>query len=192
MFSQSFVVESVDEGQGESRGTSKKQFLSDCLTCMGARQAAEAEAESALNQSEVPVGCVFVRDSHIVARGHNLTNIEMDATRHAEMVAIDKIYDMAGNAHQSSNSSTPLLVGCTLYVTCEPCIMCAAAIGMLGVYCESLGIAFTAKFDSTHPLQSSTKWVNLHNIVALTSVLSAGSELCSAAVMTNLVEMVQS
>jgi len=100
---------------------------------MGPRQAAEAEAENALNRNEVPVGCVFVRDSFIVARGHNLTNIEMDATRHAEMVAVDKLFDMAGDSHKNSDSCPQLLAGCTLYVTCEPCIMCAAAIGMLGV-----------------------------------------------------------
>ena len=77
---------------------------------------------------EVPVGCVFVNyeTSEIIGRGFNLTNTEYNATRHAEMVAIDDILIKQGR-HFSVFSE------CDLYVTCEPCIMCAAALSKLSI-----------------------------------------------------------
>ena len=59
---------------------------------------------------EVPVGCVFVRDGLVIASGHNLTNRDMDATRHAEMVAIESLC-------QTSETSPPFLKNCCLYVS---------------------------------------------------------------------------
>lgn len=93
-----------------------------------AMQAALDQAELALQSGEVPVGCVFVhRDTReIVARGHNLTNLAMNATRHAELVAID---DLVVARKQDSS----VLEQCFLFVTCEPCIMCAAAIATMGI-----------------------------------------------------------
>lgn len=78
------------------------------------------EAERALGMGEVPVGCVFVCDGVEVAHGSNQTNTTMNPTRHAEFVAIysTEFDDWAR---------------CELYVTCEPCIMCASAMAQLGL-----------------------------------------------------------
>ena len=81
------------------------------------------QAQRALDSGETPVGCVIVRDGAIVSRGHNLTNASRNGTRHAEMIAIDEIL-AAGNG-------VDYFSGCTLYVSCEPCIMCAGALGLL-------------------------------------------------------------
>jgi tRNA-specific adenosine deaminase 2 len=79
------------------------------------------QARIALELGEVPVGCVFTLDDKVIAQGHNRTNVDGNATRHAEIVA------MLGC------SRPELLVGSTLYVTCEPCAMCASAIQLAGV-----------------------------------------------------------
>lgn len=85
------------------------------------------QAERALRVSEVPVGCVFVdKDGNVLARGHNLTNETSNGTQHAELVAM--------NCFLLEEKRDPrLLEGSTLYVTCEPCIMCAAAISRVKV-----------------------------------------------------------
>jgi tRNA(adenine34) deaminase len=77
------------------------------------------EAEKAFELDEVPVGCVIVRDERIIAKGHNLTEQLKDATAHAEMMAIT-----AASAALESR----YLTEATLYVTIEPCAMCAGAI----------------------------------------------------------------
>ncbi|CAG9460500.1 unnamed protein product [Pedinophyceae sp. YPF-701] len=86
------------------------------------------QARTAAARREVPVGCVFVRDGVIVGRGGNETNATRNATRHAELVAIDgMIADAGGDCAQLR------LHECTLYVTVEPCIMCAGALSILGL-----------------------------------------------------------
>ena len=77
---------------------------------------------------EVPVGCVFVHSptSEIIGRGFNLTNLTRNATRHAELVAIDDILLQKGQ-------NIEIFKECDLYVTCEPCIMCAAALAKLQI-----------------------------------------------------------
>jgi tRNA(adenine34) deaminase len=82
-------------------------------------QAALREARAAAELDEVPVGCVIVHDGMIIGRGHNQTETLQDATAHAEIVAIGA----ASNALQSWR-----LNECTMYVTLEPCAMCAGAI----------------------------------------------------------------
>ena len=77
------------------------------------------EAEMALRRKEVPVGAVIVRDGRIIAKGSNQTELLQDPTAHAEMIAIT-----AAAAHLESRR----LEGCALYVTLEPCAMCAGAI----------------------------------------------------------------
>lgn len=79
-----------------------------------------AEAEVALGRGEVPVGCVVVREDREVASGSNETNLTMNPTRHAELVAVAKCSEKDWSA-------------CDVYVTCEPCIMCASALAQLGV-----------------------------------------------------------
>ena len=78
------------------------------------------EAEEALRCDEIPVGCVIVSEGRILGRGHNLTETLQDVTAHAEMQAITAATGMLGGKY---------LQGCTLYVTVEPCVMCAGAIG---------------------------------------------------------------
>ncbi|KAF8509414.1 cytidine deaminase-like protein [Hysterangium stoloniferum] len=84
-------------------------------------------AEEALHAQEVPVGCVFVRDGAVVAKGRNRTNELKNATRHAELEAIDVILGNASLTHSDPRGAT-LLSETTLYVTVEPCIMCASAL----------------------------------------------------------------
>ena len=77
------------------------------------------EAEKAFDLGEVPVGCVIVRDGEIIARGHNLTETAKDPTVHAEMNALREAAEKLGGWR---------LPGCSAYVTCEPCAMCAGAM----------------------------------------------------------------
>lgn len=82
-------------------------------------QQAIIEANQALSEQEVPIGCVIVCNNRIIARGHNMTERLKDATSHAEMIAITSAQEFL---------SSKYLDDCTLYVTLEPCIMCAGAI----------------------------------------------------------------
>lgn len=83
-------------------------------------QLALAEAQKAYAIGEIPVGCVIVANGQIVGRGHNLTETLQDVTAHAEMQAITAAAGSLGGKY---------LTQCTLYVTVEPCVMCAGAIG---------------------------------------------------------------
>ncbi|KAF8883416.1 cytidine deaminase-like protein [Infundibulicybe gibba] len=87
-------------------------------------------AEEALAASEVPVGCVFVRDGAIIAKARNRTNELRNATRHAELEAIETILS---DKVLTPEVSTYPLSNTTLYVTVEPCIMCASALRQMGI-----------------------------------------------------------
>ena len=82
-------------------------------------QRALAEAALAFEKGEVPVGAVVVANDRIIARGHNLTEQLTDVTAHAEMQAITAAAHHLGGKY---------LHNCTLYVTLEPCLMCAGAL----------------------------------------------------------------
>ena len=77
------------------------------------------EAEDAYAEGEIPVGAVVVLDDRVIAKGHNLTETLKDVTAHAEMMAITAAANELGAKY---------LQDCTLYVTLEPCLMCAGAI----------------------------------------------------------------
>ncbi|MBE6287931.1 MAG: nucleoside deaminase [Mediterranea massiliensis] len=77
------------------------------------------EAEKAFEQNEIPVGAIVVCRNRIIARAHNLTEALTDVTAHAEMQAITAAASVLGGKY---------LTDCTLYVTLEPCIMCAGAM----------------------------------------------------------------
>jgi len=77
------------------------------------------QAQRALEANEVPVGAVVVRDGRIVARAHNQVELLKDATAHAEMLALTQAQEVVGDWR---------LTDCTLYVTKEPCPMCAGAM----------------------------------------------------------------
>lgn len=82
-------------------------------------QIALREAQCAFDEGEVPVGAIVVCKNHIIARAHNLTETLNDVTAHAEMQAITAAANAIGGKY---------LTDCTLYVTVEPCVMCAGAI----------------------------------------------------------------
>lgn len=77
------------------------------------------EAEAAGKEDEVPVGAVIVAKGRVIARGHNMTEALHDPTAHAEMIALTAATEAMGGKY---------LNDCTLYVTVEPCPMCAAAL----------------------------------------------------------------
>ena len=77
------------------------------------------EAKKAYKKGEIPVGAVIVKDNKIIARAHNLKETKKDTTKHAEIIAIQKA---------SKNIEAWRLIDCEMYVTLEPCSMCAGAI----------------------------------------------------------------
>ena len=79
-----------------------------------------AEAQQALAEGEIPIGAIVVCQDHVIARAHNLTEMLHDVTAHAEMQAITSAANELGGKY---------LKDCTLYVTVEPCVMCAGALG---------------------------------------------------------------
>lgn len=93
---------------------------------------------TALKKGEIPVGCVIVErreDGHaIIASGSNQTNESRNGTRHAEIIAVESLFaDSHIQPLGNLNPQSGLLSNCDLYVTCEPCIMCAAALSKLGI-----------------------------------------------------------
>ena len=87
----------------------KEKFMKEALK----------EAKKAVEKLEVPVGCVIVKDGKIIARAHNLKETKTDTTKHAEIIAIQKA---------SRKIEAWRLLDCEMYVTLEPCPMCAGAI----------------------------------------------------------------
>ncbi|AKH96217.1 nucleoside deaminase [Elizabethkingia anophelis] len=105
------------------------------------------EAQAALEKDEVPVGCIVVYNDRIIAKAHNLTELLNDVTAHAEMQAITAAANMLGGKY---------LIDCTMYVTLEPCVMCAGALAwsqlsriVIGARDEKRG--FINKGLSLHP-----------------------------------------
>ena len=78
------------------------------------------EARQAFDEGEIPVGAVIVCGGRVIARAHNQTEMLTDVTAHAEMLAITSAASYLGGKY---------LTDCTLYVTVEPCVMCAGALG---------------------------------------------------------------
>ena len=87
-------------------------------------QEALKEAQLALDEGELPIGCVIARNGEIIARGHNLREQANDPTAHAEIIAMRRAAEVLNSWR---------LEGCTLYVTLEPCPMCAGAISQARV-----------------------------------------------------------
>lgn len=88
------------------------------------------EAKKALAHDDVPVGAVLVRDGEVIARAHNRREVDHDPTAHAEMLVLRAAAELTGDSH---------LVGTTLYVTLEPCAMCAGALSLARVGTVVLG-----------------------------------------------------
>ena len=111
------------------------------------------EAESAAIQNEIPVGAVVVVEDKIIARAHNLTQRLNDVTAHAEMQAITSAANYLNGKY---------LVGCTLYVTLEPCVMCAGAL----IWSQLNRLVYGASDPKKGFLQSG---IQLHPKTAVTS-----------------------
>lgn len=77
------------------------------------------EAQKSYKKEEIPVGAIIVKDGKIIAKGHNLKETKTDPTKHAEIIAIQKA---------CKKLQTWRLTGCTMYVTLEPCSMCAGSL----------------------------------------------------------------
>ena len=88
------------------------------------------EARLAFDSDEVPIGAVIVSHGKVIARAHNMTEALTDITAHAEMQAITSAASFLGGKY---------LTDCTLYVTVEPCLMCAGAIGWAQIPCVVYG-----------------------------------------------------
>ena len=93
--------------------------MKDIFTDEDFMKKALQEAETAFEKGEIPVGAVIVIDNIVIARTHNLTEMLNDVTAHAEMQAITSAANFIGGKY---------LKDCTLYVTLEPCQMCAGAL----------------------------------------------------------------
>lgn len=112
------------------------------------------EAKKAFNEGEVPIGCIITCNEQIIARAHNLTETLTDVTAHAEIQAITAASNYLGGKY---------LQDCTLYVTIEPCLMCAGALA----WSQIARIVFGAKDDKRGFSNLSSK--ALHPKTKLTS-----------------------
>ncbi len=117
------------------------------------------EAKLAFSKKEVPIGAVVVYEDQVIGRGHNQIESLNDATAHAEILAITA----ASNALSSWRLS-----GCTLYVTVEPCVMCAGAISLARMDRVVFG-AFDPKKGATGSLYNIVKDDRLNHRVEVTS-----------------------
>ncbi|KAG2305133.1 hypothetical protein Bca52824_033784 [Brassica carinata] len=91
------------------------------------------QAKLALEALEVPVGCVITEGGKVIASGRNRTNETRNATRHAEVEATDELIGKWLKDGLSPSQVAERFSKCVLYVTCEPCIMCASALSFLGI-----------------------------------------------------------
>ena len=89
------------------------------------------QAKLALEHDEVPVGCVIVLKDEVIAKSFNRTNAESNATRHCEICAIDEILNTLDEETGKKRFDHSIFSHCVLYVTVEPCIMCASALSLL-------------------------------------------------------------
>ncbi len=125
-------------------------------------QKALEEAKTAFDKDEVPIGAVIVSQNRIIAKAHNLTETLCDVTAHAEMQAITAAANYLGGKY---------LIDCKLYVTLEPCVMCAGAL----FWSQISGIIIGAKDEHRGFFSSNVK---LHPKTKITQGILA--EECSA------------
>ncbi|NWX90369.1 ADAT2 deaminase, partial [Nothoprocta pentlandii] len=102
-----------------------------------------AQAREALEHGEVPVGCLLVRDGAVLGQGRNEVNETKNATRHAEMVAIDRVLEWCEQNNKVYQEVFPKIV---LYVTVEPCIMCASAVRLMSILFIHAGCETISRF----------------------------------------------
>lgn len=102
------------------------------------------EAHKAYLKEEIPIGAIIVKDNEIIARAHNLRETMKDPTAHAEILAIREAAKVLGGWR---------LIGCKLYVTMEPCIMCLGAINESRIKTLVIGTKNTKTLDSEYKLK---------------------------------------
>ncbi|KAH7718910.1 tRNA-specific adenosine deaminase 2 [Aphelenchoides avenae] len=112
------------------------------------------EAEKAYAANEVPVGCVLVYKGEVIGRGHNDVNRTKNPTRHAEMVAVEEAEEWC---HRNSKNVSEVMFETTLYVTLEPCIMCAAAMYQLHIRRMVFG-ACNERFGGVQSVSNASKY----------------------------------
>ncbi|MBN2201501.1 nucleoside deaminase [bacterium] len=135
------------------------------------------EAEKAFEAGEVPVGAVIVCENRIIGRAHNQTETLRDPTAHAEMIAISAAANTLGSWR---------LEGCTLYVTLEPCAMCAGAVVLSRIRRVVFG-AFDSKAGACGSLRNLVQDARLNHRVDLTSgILDAEVSALMKAFFQNL------
>lgn len=126
------------------------------------------EAEKAFEQNEVPVGCVVVRENRIIGKGHNQNETLKDPTAHAEIIAITAA---------AAQLQSKVLDKCTIYVTLEPCAMCAGAIVLARIPTLVFG-AYDPKAGACGTLYTITEDVRLnHRVHTVGGVLDADCSL---------------
>ncbi|XP_020108234.1 tRNA-specific adenosine deaminase 2 isoform X1 [Ananas comosus] len=105
----------------------------DSTSTIAFMELALEQAQFALDNLEVPIGCVIVEDRKVIASGSNRTTATRNGTRHAEMEAIDALLEEWQKIGLNQLEVAEKFSRCDLYVTCEPCIMCATALSILGI-----------------------------------------------------------
>ncbi|KAL4588634.1 hypothetical protein LXL04_001526 [Taraxacum kok-saghyz] len=134
------------------------------------------QAKIAFESLEVPVGCVIVMDGKVISHGRNRTNETRNATRHAEMEAIDVLLNEWKEKKHTKHQVADMFSKCYLYVTCEPCIMCASALSFLGIKEVFYGCA-NDKFGGCGSILS------LHTTTTTTSDIGRKSYKCTGGIM---------
>jgi tRNA(adenine34) deaminase len=125
------------------------------------------EAEKAFDQNEVPVGCIIVRGNKIIGKGYNQNETLKDPTAHAEIIAITAA---------AAQLKSKIMEGCTMYVTLEPCPMCAGALVLARIQTLVFG-AYDPKAGACGTLYTITEDVRLnHRVQTIGGVLD---EKCS-------------
>ncbi|CAB05231.1 CMP/dCMP-type deaminase domain-containing protein [Caenorhabditis elegans] len=125
-------------------------------------------AQEALDEDEVPVGCVFVVNGTEIGRGRNRVNETGDPTRHAEMVAVTEMWKEHGTGCED------LLKKSTLYVSLEPCIMCSSAMYQLGIRKMVYG-AENPRFGGVRSVGSAEKYRMEDNVQIVAGIWSERS-----------------
>ncbi|KAI6071250.1 TRNA-specific adenosine deaminase 2 [Aix galericulata] len=121
--------------------------MEDEATRVAFMQRALDVARGALEVGEVPVGCLLVYEGRVLGEGRNEVNETKNPTRHAEMVAIDQVLDWC---QQNNKNHEEVFSNSVLYVTVEPCIMCAAAC-MSGYYAKEAVELLKAFYRQENP-----------------------------------------
>ncbi|CAJ1941763.1 unnamed protein product [Sphenostylis stenocarpa] len=155
-----------------------KMTSSETLTFM---ELAIHQAKLALDVLEVPVGCVIVEDGKVIASGRNRTTETRNATRHAEMEAVDVLLVQWQKNGLSMSEVAENFSNCSLYVTCEPCIMCASVLSILGIKEVFYGCS-NDKFGGCGSILS----LHLSNSTPLNNEVSSGKSFkCTGGIMAS-------